>query len=126
MHEPAHLLGGGRDLIDADHGVHGLCRRKVMAHWTDAAEALNDDWHLPEQTAADEPFEPPELDDVEARLLHLAGLVQANGNLAMAFDARDRIDDDLARSLAHLNAAHSASLQLPRSNRPACHSYLNN
>src|SRR5271166_1381086 len=58
MQEPAHLVGGGRDLVDADDGVHGLRRREVMAHRADAAEALDDERNFPEHTAADEPFEP--------------------------------------------------------------------
>src|SRR5208283_2558256 len=111
MHEPAHLVGGGRDLIDADHGVHGLRRRKVMAHRADAAEPLNDDRNLPEHAAADEPFESAELDDVEARFSDFAGLVQPNSDLAVAFDASDRIDHDLA-SRACLNAVHNAAPQL--------------
>ena len=54
----------------------------------------------------DEPLKTPELHDMEARLFDLAGLVEPNGNLAVAFDPRDRIDDDLARSLTDLDVAH--------------------
>src|SRR5271165_2385723 len=115
MHEPSYLVGGGRDLVDSDHGVHGLRRRKMMAHRADAAEPLNNNRDLPEHAAADEPFEPAELDDVEARFIHHAGLVQANGDLAVAFDAGDRIDHDLAQSRACLNAVHDAPPRLARS-----------
>ena len=54
---------------------------------------------------ADEPLESPELDDMEPGLLDFAGLVEPDRDLAVAFDARDRIDDDLPRPLADLNIA---------------------
>src|SRR5271165_5369876 len=125
MHEPAHLVGGWRDLVDADHGVHGFRSGKVMAHRADAAEPLNNDRNLPEHAASDEPLEPAELDDMEACVIHLPGLVQPNGDLAVAFDAGDRIDHDLARSRACLDAVHDAAPHLARSIVCLRHSYLN-
>ena len=77
-----------------------------MADRADAAQALDDDRDLPVHPPLDEPLEPPELHDMEARLLDLAGLVEPDGDLAVAFDAGDRIDDDLARALAGLNVGH--------------------
>ena len=71
----------------------------MMADRTDAAETLDDDGNLPIHASLDEPLETPELHDMEARLFDLAGLVEPDGDLAVAFDAGDGIDDDLARSL---------------------------
>src|ERR1700734_1892943 len=78
----------------------------MMADRTNAAETLDDDGNLPIHPALDEPLKTPELHDMEARLFDLASLVEPNGNLAVAFDAGDRIDDDLARSLTDLDVAH--------------------
>ncbi len=108
MHEPAHLLGGGRHLIDAGHLVHGFRRRQMVAHRADAAQALDDEGHLPVHPALDEPLEAAELHDVEARILHLAGLVQADGDLAVALHAGHRIDDDLAGGGGAVGGAHGA------------------
>ena len=83
----------------------------MVADRADAAQALDDDGDLPIHPALDEALEPAELDDVEARLFDLAGLVEADGDLAVALHPGDRIDDDLARpgaalSQGHLDIAH--------------------
>jgi len=71
-----------------------------MADRTNAAKTLDDDGNLPKHPALDEPFKSPELDDMKPRLFDIARFVEPDGNLAMAFDAGDGIDDNLPRPLA--------------------------
>jgi hypothetical protein len=109
VHEPAHLFRGRCQLVDTDHRVHGLRRRKVMAHRADPAEALNDDRDLPEHPASDEPFKPAKLDDMKTGFVDFASLIQADGDFAMAFDTRDRINHYLTGSGIRLSTAHEVS-----------------
>ena len=69
VHEPAHLLGRGRELLAADDPVHRLGGGEVVADRADAAEPLDEHGHFPEGPALDEPLEAAELDDVQPRLL---------------------------------------------------------
>ena len=98
VHQPAHLLGRRRQLVAADDEVHRLGRGQVVAHRADAAQPLHQDRHLPEGAALDEALEAAELDDVQAGLLHLALLVEQDGDLAVSLDAGHRLDDDLLRA----------------------------
>ena len=75
MHQPAHLFRRGADFIDAMDHVHGLRGRQMVAHRTDAAEALHDHGQLPVGPSLDEPLEPPELHYVEPGALDFAGRV---------------------------------------------------
>ena len=90
MHQPAHLLGGGRQHVDADDLVHRLGAGQVMADRADAAQALHDDRHLPVEPAADEALEAAELDDVQPGFIDLVVAIQVNGHLAVALDAGHR------------------------------------
>ncbi len=98
VHQAAHLLGRRRELArpGADDDVHGLGRGQVVADRADAAEPLDEDRGLPVGAALDEALEAAELDDVEAGLGHLAGVVEADGDLAVAFDPGDGFDGDLS------------------------------
>ena len=80
----------------ADDDVHGLGRGQVVADRADAAEPLDEDRGLPVGPALDEALEAAELDDVEAGLGHLAGVVELDGDLAVALDPGDRFDGDLS------------------------------
>ena len=110
MHQPPHLLRRGRQPVHASDDVHGLSGAKMMADRTNAAETLDDDGNLPIHASLDEALETPEFHDVETRLLDLAGLVEPDGDLAVTFDAGDRIDYDLARTLNDLDVAHRLCL----------------
>ena len=110
VQQPPQLLRRRCELPGANDDVQRLGRRQMVADRTNAAEPLDDDRNLPVHAAADEAFEAAELDDVKARIVDLAGLVQANGDFAVAFDARDRIDHDLARSRTGLKTVHNAPL----------------
>jgi hypothetical protein len=57
---------------------------------------LDDDGNLPVQSSLDETLESAKFNDMEPSLFDLAGLVEANSDLAVTFDTGDRIDDDLA------------------------------
>ena len=94
VHQAAHLLRGRGQLARTgpDDDVHGLGRRQVVADGADAAEPLDEDRGLPVGTALDEPLETAELDDVEPGLDYLTGVVQPDGDLAVAFDPGDGFD----------------------------------
>src|SRR5271166_3580873 len=96
MHQPSHLLRGGRELVHTRDLVHGFRGCKMVTHRADAAQTLDDNRNLPEHPAANEPFESAKLDDVEASIIHFAGFIQTNGDLAVSFYPRHRVDHDLA------------------------------
>jgi hypothetical protein len=74
--------------------VHRLGRRQVVADRADAAQPLHQHRDLPERPALDEALEAAELHDVQPGLLHLLCLVEQDRDLAVSFDAGDRLDDD--------------------------------
>jgi hypothetical protein len=65
-----------------------------MAHRTDAAQPLHHHWHFPVRPALDEFLESAEFDDVQPCLLDVTLLVEQQRHLAVAFHARERLDDD--------------------------------
>jgi hypothetical protein len=75
-------------------GVSSRERRPVTT--TIAFAALHQDDDFPEWPPLDESFEAAEFDDVQAGLDDLVVVVHADGHLPVAFDARDRIDDEFA------------------------------
>ena len=58
----------------------------------DAAEALHHHGNFPVGASLDEFFEAAELDNVQADLLDVVVIVEQQGDLAVAFDARNRFD----------------------------------
>ena len=98
VHQPAHLLGRRRELRRADDEVERLGGGEVVAHRADAAQALHHHRHLPVRAALDEVLEAAELDDVEPHLVHRSFVVEQDRDLAVALDARDRIDRDAAQA----------------------------
>jgi HAMP domain-containing protein len=99
VHQAADLLGRGRKLRRADHLVERLAGREVVAHRADAAQPLHHHRHFPVRPALDELLERAELDDVQARLLDVVVLVHQQRDLAVALDARQRLDHDSAQLL---------------------------
>ena len=98
IHQPATLVGSRSEFVRTHDHVHRLRGGEVMAHWTDTAQALNDDGNIPKHLTPNEPLEAAEFNNVKTRLFYLTGFIQANGDFAMSFDACDRIDDYLASS----------------------------
>jgi hypothetical protein len=99
VHEPAHFLSRWREPFgpDPDDDVHGLGRGQVMADRANAAEPLDEDRGLPIGPALNEALEAAELDDVETGLGHFPGVIEKDGDLAVAFHPGDRFDRDLSR-----------------------------
>ena len=64
VHQPAQLVGGGRD-VDGHDGVAGLGGGEQVADRADAADALGDAGHFAVGPALAEFLEAAELDDVE-------------------------------------------------------------
>ena len=99
VHQPADLLGGRRELRGADDRVERLRRREVVAHRADAAQPLDHHRHFPVRAALDELLEAAKLDDVQPHLVHALLLVEEQRHLAVALDARDRVDRHAAEVL---------------------------
>ncbi len=81
VHEPPHLLGCRRQPFHANRHVHGFGGREVMTYRADAAEPLDDEGDFPVHPSTDEALEAPELDNVEARVFHLSGLIEPDRDL---------------------------------------------
>ena len=99
VHQAAQFLRGRCELIDADELVDCLGGSQMVADRTDAAEALHEHRQLPVGPALDEALEATEFDDMQPRLLDAVLLVHQQCDLAVALDARDRIDHDAAKIL---------------------------
>ncbi len=74
--------------------VARLGRGQEVADRADPADAGGDPGHLVERAALAEPLEAAELGDVELGVGHLSGVVEIDGDLGVAFDARDGVDDN--------------------------------
>ena len=85
-------------------GLAGLGRGDEMRDRADAADARHQAGHLVERPALAEALEAAHLRDVKVRVLHLALVVELDGDLAVAFKARYRIDGD---GLAHKSCSES-------------------
>ncbi len=79
-------------------GLASLGGGQEMGDRADAADARHEARHLVKRPALAEALEAAHLRDVEVRVLHLALVVELDGDLAVAFKARYRIDGD---GLAH-------------------------
>ena len=96
--DAAQLVGGGRNL-DRQQRVAGLGRGDQVADRADAADARHQRRHLVKRPAFAQLLEAAELGDVKAGFFDPAVFVQVKRDLGMAFDARNRIDDDAAALL---------------------------
>ena len=94
IHDAAQLDGclGNLDRKDL---VAGLCRSHEMTHRADAAGASRKGWHFTEWPTFAELFKSAELGDMKTRILHVSPVIQLDGDLGVALNASDRIDDDL-------------------------------
>ena len=84
--------------VAPDDLVERLRRGQVVADRADPAQPLHHHRHFPVRPALDELLEGPELDDVQARLLHVVVLVHQQRHLAVSLDPRQRFDDDAAQA----------------------------
>ena len=62
---------------------------------TDSADALHQHRRLPERVALNELLEPTELDDMQPGVDDVVVVVEMHGDLAVALDAGDGVDDKL-------------------------------
>ena len=88
VHQPAQLVGGGRDVHGHD-GVAGLGGGQQVADRADAADARGDAGHFRVGPAFAELLEAAELDDVELGVGHVAVVVHEDADLGVALDAGD-------------------------------------
>ena len=98
VHQPAQFLRGGGELVRADDLIERLGRGKMVRYRADAAQPLHHHRHFPIRPALDELLETTEFHDVQARLLDVILFIQQQGDLAVAFNARDRVDGDAAQA----------------------------
>ncbi len=84
-----HSSRGG---LHAHDGVTGLGGRQQVADRTDAAGSGREAGHFEDGPSSAELLESPELGDVEPSVGHLAGLVEVDRDLGVAFDAGHRVD----------------------------------
>jgi hypothetical protein len=99
MHQAADAVGRFGHRPAADHAVQRFGRGQVVRDRADAAQALHHHRHFPVGPADDELLEAAELDDVQPHLLQALLVVEQQRDLAVAFDARDRVDHDAAQAL---------------------------
>ena len=99
VHQPAQLLRRGRQGSVTGDNIHRLRRGQMMAHRTNTAKALDDNGNLPVWPPFDKPFKSAHFDDMQPHLMDLVLFVQQDRDLAVPFDARNRIDGDAARFL---------------------------
>ena len=69
----------------------------MVADRADAAQPLHHDRNLPIGAAFDKSLEAAKFDDVQADLMDLVVVVEQDRDLAVTFDAGDRIDGDAAQ-----------------------------
>ena len=96
--DAAQFVGRGRNPYRQQR-VAGLGGRDQVADRADAADARHQRGHLVKRTAFAQLLEAAELGHVKACFLDPAVFVQVERDLGMAFDARNRIDDDAAALL---------------------------
>ena len=100
-------LGGGRRDAHGEDLVAGLGGGDQVADRADAADARHERRHLGEGPALAELLEAAELGDVEMRLLDAAVVVEVDGDLGVALDAGDGVDDDLSVPCGYLVLSES-------------------
>ncbi len=70
----------------------------MVAHRTDPAQPLHHHRQLPERPALHEFLETAEFDDVQPHLMHVIVGIEQERDLAVPFDARNRVDRDAAQA----------------------------
>ena len=85
--EQAAQPAGGRWRFQSEDAVSGLGGSQGMTDRADAADAGGNGRHLPEGSADAEGLETAELLHLQAGFRHLAGIVQADADAGVTFDA---------------------------------------
>ena len=75
-------------------GVEGFGAGHVVGDGADAADAGGDDGEVFGAAAFAEAFEAAEFGDLEVGVVDVAGVVEEEGDFAVAFEAGDGVDDD--------------------------------
>ena len=78
--------------LDAVDRVGGLGRGQVVCLGAHAADAIGQDGHLLDRPADAEGLEAAQLGHLEVRSLHVARVIEEDLDLAVAFEAGDRVD----------------------------------
>ena len=107
--ENAAQLVGGRRNSYRQQRVAGLGGGDQVADRADAADARHQRRHLVKRAALAQLLEAAELGDVKAGFLDPAIVVQVKRDLGVAFDARNRIDDDATALLHEVSLIASSS-----------------
>ena len=102
VHEFAQFLGRGRESLRALDAIDRLAGSQMMADWANPTEPLHDDRHVPVRPPLYEALETAKLDNVQARLANDIVIIGQQRNLAVPFDARDRLDHDAVQVVAVL------------------------
>ena len=79
--------GGG---VTTEDGIGGLGGSHVVRGGTDAADALGDARHLFHRASLAKSLKAAELGHLEIGIGHIPFVIQEQGDLAVAFQARDR------------------------------------
>ena len=93
VEQPTQIPAGRRHSC-SQNGIAGLGRGQGVTHREDAADTFHQGRHFVKGAPFAEFFESPELGGMKAGIGHLAGLVQLDGDFAVAFNAGDGIDND--------------------------------
>ena len=93
VHQAPEFLGSGGD-VHGQEGVARLGRGEEVADRTDAADARGDARHFGEGPAFAELLEAAELDHVEARVGHVAIVIELERDLGVPLDAGHGLDFD--------------------------------
>src|ERR1700735_1581723 len=93
VHDFAKLRSGRRD-THAHDGLSGLGRGEQLADRADPADASGDRRHFIEWPPLAEFLEPAELSDMEGGVHDVAIVIEVDGDLRVALDAGDRVDND--------------------------------
>ncbi len=88
-----------------------------MADGADAADARGNSRHLVERTALGELLEAADLRHLELRVGHLAGVVELNGDLGVAFDAAYRLNRNALHRRSYPNLILACASGLRPSSR---------
>ena len=88
----AQLLSS-RGRLDSKDRVASLGRGQVMRPRTHTANARRDAWEVFDRAPEAELLEPAQFNDVDPGGVHIARVVELNGHLGVALDARDRLND---------------------------------
>jgi hypothetical protein len=93
VEQAAQFVRAGSQLVHTDQLVHSFGRGQVMAHWTDTAEALDQNRQFPVWPTLNESFESAKFDNVQTGLLDVIFVVEQQSDFAMTFHSGYGVDD---------------------------------